>query len=68
MNLNKLIYLISCYLFFIPVKLNAQDPDWENPLKPSLNVVHPHAWFIPNKPLMQSLDGLWRFNWSKILH
>ncbi|KIO77112.1 beta-galactosidase/beta-glucuronidase [Pedobacter lusitanus] len=52
---------MSCCFFIIPFQLFAQNPDWENPHKPSLNTVHPHAWFIPEQAQTQSLDGLWRF-------
>ncbi|MBB6502155.1 glycoside hydrolase family 2 TIM barrel-domain containing protein [Pedobacter cryoconitis] len=61
MNLNKLILLLSCYLFLTPGKLHAQQADWENPKVPSLNTVYPHAWFMPDQPMIRSLDGLWRF-------
>lgn len=60
MNFREIFILLFTSLFF-PVLAHGQNPDWENPGVPSLNVVRPHAWFIPEQPALQSLDGMWRF-------
>ncbi len=39
----------------------AQQNDWENPEKPTMNVAPAHAYFIPERAALQSLDGTWRF-------
>jgi beta-galactosidase len=60
MNLYK--FISCCFFFVCPLLLCAQQqPDWENPALPSSNVVQPHAWFMPEQALKQSLDGTWRF-------
>ncbi|HWW39520.1 glycoside hydrolase family 2 TIM barrel-domain containing protein [Pedobacter sp.] len=61
MKCLKFFVLICFALFLTPVLMKGQNADWENPSIPSRNVVKPHAWFLPNQPMMQSLDGMWRF-------
>lgn len=68
------------FLFFIlslvvccGIAAQQQPNDWENPGKPYLNTVAPHAFFIPypsesealkgeNPTSVLSLDGIWKFN------
>ena len=69
------ILLIPSFLFCIAQK---QAPDWETPQVIAKNKLAPHAFFIPftslEKALMldhessdyyKSLNGKWKFNWSK---
>jgi beta-galactosidase len=68
---NKLfVYLICQMLLSSFGLLCAQQPfDWENPEVIGINKEKPHAFgYLPgekaNNPLIQSLNGIWKFNWS----
>ena len=67
--------VLSLLLAAMPWMAIAQKTvnDWENPQKPSLNTIAPHAWFIPHSsetaalnhqqsPNVLSLDGTWKFS------
>lgn len=56
----------------------ASLPDWENPRVFGINKEPAHATFVPHpdevsaakgnqSPLVQSLNGMWKFNWVKTL-
>ncbi|NSL85445.1 DUF4981 domain-containing protein [Chitinophaga sp. Mgbs1] len=65
-----LLYLLLPHLGF------AQLPDWENPQRPSLNTMAPHAHFTPYpdaaaamkggaSDFILSLDGTWQFHLAR---
>ncbi len=69
------ILLIPSLLFCMA---QAQTPDWENPQVIAKNKLAPHAFFVPfeslekalrldheNSKYYQSLNGKWKFKWSK---
>ncbi|HVW99564.1 MAG TPA: hypothetical protein VHA52_03860, partial [Candidatus Babeliaceae bacterium] len=61
-------------ILFIPllvsIEINAQTiNDWENPDVSGINKEKPHAYSFlfeekANNPLIQSLNGIWKFKWS----
>lgn len=61
MNFYRILQPALCALLIFPALLFAQQNDWENPEKPSLNTVPAHAHFIPAHAETLSLDGMWRF-------
>lgn len=54
----------------VSIEINAQTiNDWENPDVNGINKEKPHAYSFlfeekANNPLIQSLDGIWKFKWS----
>lgn len=67
---NMVKMLILGILFFSINFLYAQSlPDWENPNINGVNKEKPHAYSFlasekANNPTVQSLNGIWKFNWS----
>ncbi len=67
-DMIKKIFLIAVFL-----AVNIADAqlvnDWENPAVNGINKEKPHAYgFLAekkkNNPMLKSLNGMWRFNWS----
>ena len=77
MNQIKTISFLM-YLMALPLFLNAQVPDWENPEVFKINREDPKASFTrytnmdaalsennSDNPFFKSLNGTWKFNWVK---
>jgi beta-galactosidase len=70
--MKKHLFLLTlCAIFLLSeCELNAQNiNDWENPDVNGINKEKPHAYgFLAsekaNNPLIQSLNGIWKFKWS----
>jgi hypothetical protein len=66
----NLLYVAISITLSITVKLHAQIlPDWENPDVNGINKEMPHAYTFlsgtkANNPMIQSLNGIWKFKWS----
>lgn len=77
--MNRISYFIA--IFLIASSVIAQSPlknDWENPAIFSVNALKPHNLIVPfasietartrkynATPYYQSLNGLWKFHWSR---
>ena len=74
---HQLLWLLMVF-FATPVLSQQPIPDWENPTLTGINNEPPQATFIPfdkeaavlkndwdASPFYQSLNGLWKFNWSE---
>ncbi|NJO88061.1 MAG: hypothetical protein HC831_03165 [Chloroflexia bacterium] len=66
-----MIKILILGILFSPINfLYGQNlPDWENPDVNGINKEKPHAYgFLPsekaNNPMIQSLNGIWKFKWS----
>ncbi len=74
-----LLNLITIFLCMIVIDLHAEKTmDWENPKMIGRNKIAPHACVIPfdnqenaitlsieDSPYYQSLNGTWKFNWTR---
>ncbi len=67
---QKFIFALCAFVLFSINKTNAQTiNDWENPEVNGINKEKPHAYgFLAdekaNNPMIQSLNGIWKFKWS----
>jgi len=70
MKKHLLYFVISTVLLLITKNIDAQTlNDWENPEVNGINKERPHAYgFLAEEkagnPLIQSLNGIWKFRWS----
>lgn len=63
------IFLLGILFFSINFLCAQSLPDWENPDINGINKENPHAYgFLAsektNNPMIQSLNGIWKFKWS----
>ena len=69
--MKKVFVFLPFYLFaFLPLTMQAQTHDWENPAVLGINKLPYHATLqLPSRQKecreIQSLDGKWFFHWAK---
>ncbi len=76
--MNKALFLIAAILLSVLLIAQSGLRDWEDPAITGINKLPPHVTSIPyqtldqaletnieNSPWFKSLNGQWKFNWSK---